>query len=87
VRAQQLERVCAGREDIAFLLRRVVGDEDDRRCAAGSAAIVGQGPPRSTGTAQRGGCAEKKAEAKQAIAASRLRDGRQGAFCDFGGKK
>jgi hypothetical protein len=38
--ARQLERVCGGREDIALLLRRVVGDEDDRRCAAGSAAIV-----------------------------------------------
>ena len=36
----RLERVCGGREDIAFVLRRVVGDEDDRRCAAGSAAIV-----------------------------------------------
>ena len=38
--ARRLERVCGGREDIAFVLRRVVGDEDDRRCAAGSAAIV-----------------------------------------------
>jgi hypothetical protein len=38
--ARRLERVWGGREDIAFLLRRVVGDEDDRRCAAGSAAIV-----------------------------------------------
>jgi hypothetical protein len=37
---RRLERVCGGREDIAFVLRRVVGDEDDRRCAAGSAAIV-----------------------------------------------
>ena len=25
--ARRLERVCGGREDIAFLLRRVVGDE------------------------------------------------------------
>ena len=38
--ARRLERVCGGREDIGFVLRRVVGDEDDRRCAAGSAAIV-----------------------------------------------
>jgi hypothetical protein len=38
--ARRLERGCGGREDIAFVLRRVVGDEDDRRCAAGSAAIV-----------------------------------------------
>jgi hypothetical protein len=38
--ARRLERVCGGREDIAFLLRGAVGDEDDRRCAAGSAAIV-----------------------------------------------
>jgi hypothetical protein len=37
---RRLERVCGGREDIALVLRRVVGDEDDRRCAAGSAAIV-----------------------------------------------
>ena len=37
---RRLERGCGGREDIAFVLRRVVGDEDDRRCAAGSAAIV-----------------------------------------------
>ena len=37
---RRLERACGGREDIAFVLRRVVGDEDDRRCAAGSAAIV-----------------------------------------------
>ena len=38
--AWRLERVCGGREDIAFLLRRVVGDQDDRRCEAGSAANV-----------------------------------------------
>jgi len=38
--ARRLERGCGGREDIGFVLRRVVGDEDDRRCAAGSAAIV-----------------------------------------------
>ena len=38
--ARRLERVCGGCEDIGFLLRRAVGDEDDRRCAAGSSAIV-----------------------------------------------
>jgi hypothetical protein len=38
--ARRLERVCGGREDIRFVLRRVVGDEDDRRCAAGSATMV-----------------------------------------------
>ena len=38
--ARRLERGCGGREDIGFVLRRMVGDEDDRRCAAGSAAIV-----------------------------------------------
>jgi hypothetical protein len=38
--ARRLERVCGGREDIGFVLRRVVGDEDDRRCAAGSATMV-----------------------------------------------
>ena len=38
--ARRLERGWGGREDIGFVLRRVVGDEDDRRCAAGSATMV-----------------------------------------------
>ena len=37
---RRLERVCGGRGDIAFLLRRAAGGEEKRRCAAGSAAIV-----------------------------------------------
>ena len=38
--ARRLERVCGRFEDIAFLLRRAVGGEEKRRCAAGSAATI-----------------------------------------------
>ena len=38
--AQQLERVCGGREGIAFLLRRVRGGEGDKHSEAGSATMI-----------------------------------------------
>ena len=38
--AQRLERVCGGREDIAFLLRRARGGEGDKHSEAGSATMV-----------------------------------------------
>jgi len=38
--ARRLERVCGGRVDIAFLLRRAAGGEAKRRCVTGSAATV-----------------------------------------------
>ena len=36
----QLERVCGGREGIAFLLRRVRGGEGDKHSEAGSATMI-----------------------------------------------
>jgi hypothetical protein len=38
--AQRLERVCGGREDIAFLLRRARGGEGDKHSEAGSATMI-----------------------------------------------
>ena len=38
--AQRLERVCGGREDIAFLLRCARGGEGDKHSEAGSATMV-----------------------------------------------
>ena len=37
---RRLERLCRGREDIAFLLRRAAGGKGKRRCEAGRAASV-----------------------------------------------
>lgn len=38
--AQRLERVCGGREDIAFLLRRARGGEGDKHSEAGSGTMI-----------------------------------------------
>ena len=38
--AQRLERVCGGREGIAFLLRRARGGEGDKHSEAGSATMI-----------------------------------------------
>ena len=37
---RRLERVCGGREDIAFLLRRARGGEGDKHSEAGSATMI-----------------------------------------------
>jgi hypothetical protein len=38
--AQRLERVCGGREDVVFVLRRARGGEGDKHSEAGNATMI-----------------------------------------------